>query len=238
MVGQLIDAAGIDQFAPVLLNGMKSEDVVASAAFVDFIGRLETPSRLPTSFVDRFQDCFASRRETVIRSACIGALARRPELRSENALAQLQRAFRSNVAEKHAGLRALESVPTLTRRYMPQLLHLLEDNNPVISAAASRCILMAGVTAHEFESFEHGILQAVGGWQTSGQPAPANRLSLFLDKNGLVDRLSSEEPARVAGGAALLPLADVDDSEIHKLLMIAVGTLVAQRPPRRSGRAR
>ena len=219
LVGQLIDAAGIDQFAPVLLNGMKSEDVVASAAFVDFIGLLETPSRLTAPFIDQFQDCFANRRETVIRNACIGALAKRPELRSDNALAQLQRAFGSNVAEKHAGLSALESVPTLTRRYMPQLLNLLEDNNPLISAAASRCILMAGVTTEEFESFEDGILKAVSRWQTSGQPAPTNRLSLFLDKNSLIDRLSSKRTVRVAGGAALLPLADVDDSEIHKLLM-------------------
>ena len=219
LVGQLIDSAGIDQFAPVLLDGMKSEDVVASAAFVDFIGRLEAPARLPASFVERFLNCFASRRETAFRSACIGALARRPELRSDEALVQLKRAFKSNVAEKHAGLRALESVPILTRRYIPDLLELLEDKNPVISAAAARCILMAGVTAEEFDSFEIGILKAVGRWQTSGQPAPANRLSLFLDKNGLIDRLNSEDAARVSSGAALLPLADVDDSEIHKLLM-------------------
>ena len=137
LLAHLIDSAGIDQFAPVLLDGMKSENVVAAAAFIDFIGRLETPGRLSASFVDQFQDCFKSRREAVIRSTCIGALARRPEFRSDKALEQLKRAFNSNVAEKHAGLRALESVPTLTRRFMPELLELLEDNNPLISAAAS-----------------------------------------------------------------------------------------------------
>ena len=219
LVGQLIDSAGMDQFAPMLLNGMQSSDVVAAAAFIDFMGRLETSGRLPVSLVDQFHVCFMGRRETVIRSACIGALARRADLRSDDALTQLQRAFSSNLAEKHAALRALDAVPALIRRFVPALVELLEDNSPLISSTASRCILMAGVTSQELITLEPGILKAISRWQTSGQPAPVNRLSLCLDKSALVERLGSDEPAKVAGGAALLPLADVDDGEVHKLLM-------------------
>ena len=218
-LSQLIDSAGMDFFEPILLEGIGSDDASSAAAFVDFLGLLEAPGRFSGKVVECFETYFADQRETVFRIACIGALARRAEFRSDAALAEFRRSLNANVAEKHAALRALEGMPSLAPRFINELLALLDDNNSLVASEAARCILTAGVTSEEFNRYEVGILKAVARWRTSGRPVPNNRISFVLDQAELTEWLASEKRTDVERAAMLLPLSEVDDKHVHKLLV-------------------
>ena len=187
-VDQMIGSAGIEMFENMFLKGMRSEDSTTAAAFIDFIGYLKEPLRLSSSIVACFEQAFSRRKDTVIRTACTGALMRRAEFRTEKATAELSSCFDGNLVEKHAAIKVMETNPSLVHKFHDELTALLDDANQLIASSAAQCILATGLSQENFQKKEIAIRKAVARWQISQRPIPAGT-DVHFDKWRVFERL-------------------------------------------------
>ena len=184
-----------------------------------FVGRLKETAQFSPPVFKCFEKIFLTRKDTVIRTACAGALMRQPELRSESVVNNLRICLNGNLVEKHAALKALEGNPGLARRFQSELTLLLDDPSQIIASSAAQCVLLAGFSPDEFESRKTQIRKAVSKWQVSERKTHSERLSIVLHPSFLHKLLNSDEPADVSFAASLVPLGDFDSRQSHKLLM-------------------
>ena len=218
-VDRLLASAGVEMFEQVFLEGMQSEQPTIAAAFIDFVGRLKEAVQFSPLIFECFEKSFVTRKDTVIRTACAGALMRQPEFRSESAVNNLGACLKGNLIEKHAAVKALESNPGLARRFQSELTLLLDDPSQIIASSAAHCVLVAGFSPDEFESRKTQIRKAVTKWQVSERKTDSERLSIVLHPSFLQKLLNSDKPADVSFAASLVPLGDFDSKQSHKLLM-------------------
>lgn len=219
LVDRLFASAGVEVFEEVLLQGIDNDKPTVAAAFIDFIGRLNEAPRLGTRLIKSFEGTFDSRKETVVRAACAGAIMRRPEFRTELAIERLRVCLRGNLVEKHAAIKAIESNPGLARRFQDELTSLLDDSSQLVATSAAHCILIAGLSHKEFEARGTAVRKAVAKWQTSERTLEAGRVALRLHGSFLQKLLDSDDSVDVAFAASLVPLGEFDSSQAHKLLM-------------------
>ena len=222
LVDRLLASAGVEVFEPMLCQGVVEEQAPAAAAFIDFVGRLSEASKIGTALVERFEETFDSRKETVVRAACAGAIMRRPEFRTERSLERLRRCLKGNVVEKHAGIKAIENNPGLAREFQTEMAALLDDTSQLIATSAAHCILVAGLSREQFESRSIAVRKAVAKWQSSDRILDVGRVTLRLHGSFLQKLLDSEDVVDVAFSASLVPLGEFNSNQAHKLL---IGTL-------------
>ena len=136
-IDRVLASAGVELFEPMFLEGMQNEKSTIAAAFIDFLGRLEEAARFSPSVLECFERSFSTRKDTVIRTASAGVLMRRPEFRTDEALNKLRTCLRGNLVEKHAAVKAIESIPGLAQRFQSDLTALLDDSNELIGSIRS-----------------------------------------------------------------------------------------------------
>ena len=219
LVEQMIVAAGGELFEDMIAEGLRHTDATVAAAFVDLAGRLKEPSVFDTRVIKGFEEVFASRKEPVVRSACIGAATRRLDLRTDVVLDELRISLSGNLVEKHAALEGIEKRPELSRRFVNEVTRLLDDSNALIASSAARCILVGGLLDSNVRKEETGVRKALSIWQGSGTPLPLEGVAISLDGRELRNLLGSDLTTDVELGARLLPLSDLDDKEVYRVLV-------------------
>lgn len=224
LLDRLVSSSGSEVFKPSLVRGIKHEDPVVAAAFIDFVGRLKETELFDQTLVTCFEEAFSTRTDTVIRTACAGALMRRPEFRTEKASRNIGACLKGNLIEKHAAVKAVESNPGLARSFVAELNELLDDKSQLISSSAAHCILVAGLSQEQVETKEATIRKAVARWQAREGTIDGEKLAISLQGSYLQELLSSEDPEDVAFAAGLVPLSDFDAMQAHKLLMETLRT--------------
>ena len=192
---------------------------MVAAAFIDFVGRLEESELFDKQMVDCFVDNFVSRKEAVVRTACAGALMRRPEFRTETALNNLSLCLKGNLVEKHAAVKAIEGNPALARFFVSELTDLLDDKNQLVSSSAAHCILVSGLSRDQVRAKDGVIRKAVSKWQAREGTLDGEKMSIPLQGTYLQELLNSDGAEDVAFAAGLIPLSDFDNMQSHKLLM-------------------
>ena len=180
LLDRLVSSAGAEVFKPPLLRGMKHDDPVIAAAFIDFVGRLKESELFDRSLVECFEQAFSARTDTVIRTACAGALMRRPEFRTELASRNIGSCLKGNLIEKHAAVKAIESNPGLARSFIAELNELLDDKSQLVSSSAAHCILVAGLSQEQVEAKEIVVRKAVAKWQAREGTIDGEKLSISL----------------------------------------------------------
>ena len=202
---------------------------MVAAAFIDFAGRLEEVEFFNSRLVACFEENFISRKDSVIRTACAGALMRRPEFRTEGAVNNLRLCLKGNLVEKHAAVKAIEGNPSLARFFLPELTELLDDTSQLISSSAAHCILVSGLSRNQMQAKDTAIRKAVGKWQAREGTMDGEKMSISLQGTYLQELLSSNDSEDIAFAAGLIPLSDFDSMQSHKLLMDTLGSSIDRR---------
>ncbi len=219
LVDRLFTSAGVGVFEEIFLQGIENKKPIVSAAFIDFLGRLNECERLGKSLIECFERNFDSRKETVIRAACAGAIMRRAEFRTERSIKRLGVCFEGTLIEKHAAIKAIENNPSMARRFQNELITLLDDSSQFVATSAAHCILITGLPREEVEGRGTAVRKAVAKWQTSERNLEAGQVALEIDGDFLRKLLKSTNSADATFAANLVPLGELDNSQAHKLLL-------------------
>ena len=219
---QLVGSAGFEAFECMLLQGMRIDDATITAAFVDFIGRLKEPMQFSQDMVTAFENVYSSSNTSVLKIACAGALSRRADFRTVVAMAMLGESFGGGLLERHAALKAVVLVPGLARRFENELVRLLDDPNALIASAAAQSIILGGISHEHVGRSGRNLEKAVSRWRTSHKTLQrsisSEQRAVTLEERYLRTILESGDYSKVAFGARILPLANLDDKQLHKLL--------------------
>ena len=219
---QLVGSAGFEVFECILLQGMCSDDATIAAAFVDFVGRLREPMQFGKDMVIAFENVYSSNDASVLKIACAGALSRRADFRTLVAMEMLEKSFCGGLLERHTALKAVVLVPGLARRFESELVRLLDDPNALIASAAAQCIILGGISSEHVGRSGRNLEKAVSRWRTSHKTLQrsisSEQRAVTLEEQYLRTLLESGDSSNVAFGARILPLANLGDKEIHRLL--------------------
>lgn len=220
-VDRLTSSCGLAAFEDLLLNGIENRDPTVAAAFIDFVSRLNEPLRFGTPTIERVEYAFANRKHTAVQAACAGALMRRPEFRTDEAIKCVGRCLAGNLMVKHAAMDALQSDRALGRKFLPELTTLLDDPNTLVSSSAAECILSAGVSRDGFRSRETARIleRALDRWIPTRRPVLVGSRAVAVSKDTIHELIDSPEVSEVVVGTRLLPLSDFDTKSAHTVIM-------------------
>jgi predicted MPP superfamily phosphohydrolase len=142
-----------------ICQGLRAQDAITAAAFADMLARMNEVAPLSPSVVLAFEDCL-DQENAVARAAALFAMERRKELRTPKALEIVDRSLRASVIEKHAALKAIASNPEIAVSLLSRVRELLDDSNPIVSAAAAQCLLAEVLNRRERDP-EPALLEKV-----------------------------------------------------------------------------
>lgn len=145
-LSQLLQATGSAYIESFLLNGMSNKVACVAAAYIDLVSHLDKSIVIKSRGIEIFEKAF-DRSEQVVRCACIEAMQSKPELRTENAIENLRKGLKKGVVERHMSLKTIEVMSGVMDIVWEEVVDLLDDGNPMIANAASRCVLSSGIFA-------------------------------------------------------------------------------------------
>lgn len=128
------------KFETMLIGGLQSSDRVTAAAFVDLIAQLPLEVRISAAVVGAFESLLG-RSDAMTTAAVMFALERQEELRLSSAIPAITRALRGSLAEKHAALKALATVPAYYASLANSVIELLDDPNELVASTAAQVVL-------------------------------------------------------------------------------------------------
>ena len=217
-LSQLLLNTGSEHIIMRLIQGMQHADPCVCAAFVDLVAHLDAELKIFGPGVEAFERAYC-RSDPVIRCACAEALQAKPELRTDTAIAQLRKGLkRGGVLEKHASLRTVEIVQSLVKQVQNEVIGLLDNDKPIISGAAARCILVSGI----FDSPDMGdrpiLDKALRIWQYGSQPRIRSKTSVWVDKDYIKGLIESDDSEKQELGVRYLSLIEREELFVYRLI--------------------
>ena len=203
----------------VLARGLRGDDPIASAAFADLVALIGGSVALPSSLVSAFED-YLDNEEPVARATAMHAIERRPELRTEKSMDVLTKTLKGSLVEKHAALKVVAVMP-LDESLREQTRELLEDPNPLISAAAAQCLLVDALRLHGSAPNSPLLGKVLSKLhQDSSENTGVILPSVTLDHTMIYDLVFGDDPTESELAIRHVPLMKDDDPQFtYNVLM-------------------